>query len=445
MTVFPRTLLWRTFLFVAALMLLSVLAWFAIFRTYEREPRARQLAQTIASVANLTRAALITARPEARLELLRELSDREGIRIYPADADDRVAPLPNRVFLRRVETLVREKLGPQTRLTLERNGVRALIVSFRIDDSGEGEYWLALPRERIDRFFPIEWLGWAAAALLLSLVGAWLIVWRVGRPLKTLAAAAGEIGRGRTPPPVATDGPVEIETLALAFNQMSADLTRLDQDRALILAGISHDLRTPLTRLRMGIEMSGMDDATHAETVADIEEMDRTIGQFLDFARADAPPEGSSGGGGEALQETDLAALLADLAEQHRRRGAAIALAAAALPPLAVQPNALRRAVDNLIGNALRHAGTELPIDLSLQAAGKEIQIAVADRGPGIPPDQAERLKLPFTRLEDARTGAIGAGLGLAIVDRIARSHGGRLELKPRAGGGLVAAITLPR
>ena len=433
----PRTLLWRTFLLVAMLMLLSVLAWFAIFNNYEREPRARQLSQMLVSIANLTRTALVVARPEARRELLRELSDREGIRIYPADANDSIAALPERPFLMRVQALVRERLGPQTRLTLDRNGERALFVSFRIDDSDEGDYWLALPRERIDRFFPIEWLGWAGAALLLSLAGAWLIVARINRPLKTLAAAAGEIGRGRTPPPVAAEGPIEIATLAQAFNQMSTGLARLDHDRALILAGVSHDLRTPLTRLRMGIEMSGMDDAMRADAVADIEEMDHTIGQFLDFARADD---------GEAPQETDLAALLAELAEQYRRRGATVALDAAPTPTQAVRPKALRRAVGNLIENALRHAGADQPIELSLQVAAKEIHLTVADRGPGIPAAETDRLKLPFTRLEDARTGAIGAGLGLAIVDRIARSHDGRLDLLPRDGGhGLAARIVLPR
>lgn len=434
MSLLPRTLLWRSFLLIAALMLLSVLAWYQIFRTYEREPRARQLSQMLVSVANLTRAALVAARPEARRELLRDLSDREGIRIYPAEAADTIAPLPDRPFLRRVENLVRERLGPQTRVSLNRNGERALFVSFRIDASDEGDYWLALPRERIDRFFPLEWLGWAAAALLLSLAGAWLIVSRINRPLKTLAAAAGEIGRGRKPPPVAAEGLVEIETLAQAFNQMSADLARLDHDRALILAGVSHDLRTPLTRLRMGIEMSGMDDALRAEAVADIEEMDHTIGQFLDFARADD---------GEALRDVDLAAFLAELADQYRRRGAAVALVAATLPPHAVHPQALRRAIGNLIENALRHAGTDQPVELALHARGAEICIDVADRGPGIPADEAERLKLPFTRLENARTDAVGAGLGLAIVDRIARGHGGRLELSPRADGGLVARIVI--
>ncbi|MCE9570326.1 MAG: HAMP domain-containing protein, partial [Rhodocyclales bacterium] len=259
MKLLPRSLLWRTFLFVALLMVLSVAAWFAIFSTYEREPRARQLAQTLVSVANLTRAALISARPDARRELLRELSDREGIHVYPADATDNVEALPDRAFLRRVEELVREQLGSTTRLTLEREGERALFINFRIDDSNEGDYWLALPRERIDRVFPLSWLGWGVAALLLSLFGAWLIVFRITRPLKALQQAARKVGAGETAERLDEGGPTELATVAHAFNQMSADLAQIDQDRALILAGISHDLRTPLTRLRMGIEMAGDD------------------------------------------------------------------------------------------------------------------------------------------------------------------------------------------
>jgi two-component system osmolarity sensor histidine kinase EnvZ len=415
-------------------MLLSVLAWFAIFNAYEREPRARQLAQMLVSVTNLTRTALITARPEARMQLLRDLSNRESIHIYPAEPEDRIAPL-ERDILKRVEVLVREKLGKETRITLERNGERALFVRFRIDDGEDDDYWLALPRERVDRFFPLEWLGWAAAALLLSLAGAWLIVARIARPLKLLARAAAEIGRGRTPPPVAEHGPIEVETLARAFNQMNADLARLDQDRALILAGISHDLRTPLTRLRMGVELSGTDDATRDGMAADIDEMDQTIGQFLDFARAD---------GGEASEPLDLPALLADLAEQYRRRGAQLAVATTGMAAVAARPKALRRAIANLIENALRHAGADGPIDLSIAVEDKEIRIDVADRGPGIPAEEAERLKLPFTRLESARTGAIGAGLGLAIVERVARAHGGRFDLLPREGGGLLSRIVLP-
>ena len=437
MKLLPRSLLWRTFLFVALLMMLSVAAWFAIFRSYEREPRARQLAQTLVSVANLTRAALISARPEARRGLLRDLSDREGIHIYPADAVDRVEALPDRAFLHRVQELVREQMGPNTRLSLEREGEQALFVNFRIDDSEEGDYWLALPRERIERVFPLGWLGWGVAALLLSLFGAWLIVFRITRPLKALQEAARKIGAGETPTRLDESGPTELATVAHAFNQMNADLAQIDQDRALILAGISHDLRTPLTRLRMGIEMSADEDLREGMT-ADVEEMDKTIGQFLDFARSE---------GGEAQQEVDVAALLAELSTQYQRRGFKVEIAKSAAPAraLPVRPQALRRAVSNLIDNALRYAGSESVVEVELDSSADEFAIEVRDRGPGIPRQEVERIKRPFARLEAARSNTAGAGLGLAIVERIARSHNGRLDLLPRPGGGLIARLVLAR
>ena len=434
MRLLPSSLLWRTFLLVAVLMLLSVLAWFFIFTSYERVPRARQLAQMIVSIVNLTRTSLVAARPDARSLLLRDLSYQEGIHVYPAEAEDKTSPLPDHPFLNTVNQLVRNQLGDTTRMTLERDGERALFVSFHIE---EDEYWLALPRDRIEGKLPWQWLGWGAAALLLSLAGAWLIMFRVTRPLKALEHAAAEIGQGRHPAPVIVhNGPQEILTLARNFNQMMTDLARLDEDRALILAGISHDLRTPLTRLRMAIEMSAADETSQQEMIADIEEMDRSIGQFLDFARTDA---------GEPAERNDLAAMLDELHAQYRRRNADVTFSNQATPiELSMRPKALRRAVANLVDNALRHAGKVHSIDITLATVGKEIQIDVADRGPGIPADQIERLKLPFTRLETARSNAIGTGLGLAIVDRIVRSHGGQLNLLPRPGGGLIARISLP-
>ncbi len=447
---FPRSLLWRTFVLVALLMLLSVAAWFAIFSAYEREPRAHQLAQTLVSVANLTRVTLVSAREEARLGVLLELSDREGIHIYPAEATDLVEPLPRDPFLELVQTHVREALGPTTRLSLKRNSENGLFVSFRIQEDDEDEFWVVLPRERIEHRFPVSWVGWAIAAMLLSLMGAWLIVFRISRPLRTLAVAARKIGAGKTPPVLDEDGPSEIATVARAFNQMNAALERLDQDRALILAGISHDLRTPLTRLRMGIEMTA-DESMREGMCADIEDMDATISQFLDFARAD---------GGEPPSAIVLTELVEDIVTQYARRqislethwldeseestkGAVPQRLTFAKLALQARPKSLRRALTNLIDNALRYAAGA-PITLECHVTKTSVVFAVLDRGPGIPPSEVERLKRPFTRLDNARSNVTGAGLGLAIVERVAQTHGGTFSLLAREGGGLRAEIRLP-
>ncbi|MCK9283609.1 MAG: ATP-binding protein [Rhodocyclaceae bacterium] len=424
------TLRTRLFLLLAAAMLLSALAWAAIFTYSEREPRARQLAQLLTSVANLTRSAVVAADPSRRIELFEELSRQEGIRIYVAEDDDRIKPPGDDAFLQQVQQQLASNLGGNVRLSLELNGERAIFLRVPIDHDA---YWIVLPLERLNHSHSLQWIGWGALAALIALFAATLFVARLTRPLRSLARAAGEIGAGGRPAPLQASGPDELRAVAHAFNQMNADLAQLDQDRALILAGVSHDLRTPLTRLRMGIELSVGDDEMRRGMEADVEEMDRTIGQFLDFARADD---------GEPAQATDARDLLDELARQYARRNVPVKARLDQVPTLSLRPKALRRAIANLIDNALRHAGGS-QIDLSLRRIDGALAIEVADRGPGIPPEEAERLKRPFTRMDAARSNTGGAGLGLAIVERVARQHGGHLELAMRDGGGLIARVTI--
>jgi len=426
----PRSLLWRTFILLAVLVIVTTVGWFQIFRSYEREPRARQISQNLISVVNLIRTALITSQPDKRRDLLSEIAERERIQVYPSEPGERVVPLPDLPLLRLVSEAVSKSLGPDTRFAIEREGQPGLWVSFHID---EDEYWVRVPRERIERQIALRWLGWGALVLALSLLAAYFLVSRLNRPLKALASAASAIGKGKMPEPVPESGPEEIRMLSHAFNQMSAGLARLDADRALILAGVSHDLRTPLSRLRLGLEMSGADPQLREGMTADIEEMDRTINQFLDFARTD---------GGEAPQSADLAAIAAEVAEHYRRRGKSIATDFSGVPELPLQVMSMRRVVLNLIDNALRYG--ERDVSVAVRAEDGAAVLEVADRGPGIPESEAERLKQPFTRLEVARSDKGGAGLGLAIVERVVRAHRGRFELLAREGGGLVARIRLP-
>jgi two-component system osmolarity sensor histidine kinase EnvZ len=430
MTLLPRSLLWRTFILLAALVLATTAAWFEIFRAYELEPRARQVTYNLVSIVNLTRTALITSQPDRRHELLEELAEREGIQVYPSDTSEQTTPLADRPLMRLVTEAMRRQLGDNTRFASERDGKPGFWVTFHIDDD---EYWVRVPRERVERRVALQWLGWGALALVLSLLAAYLIVSRVNRPLRALASAASVIGRGKMPEPVSERGPEEIRTLSHAFNEMSHDLARLDADRALILAGVSHDLRTPLSRLRLGVEMSGGDAQLKEGMTADIEEMDRTINQFLDFARTD---------GGEQFQAADLSAIAGEVVEHFRRRGKAVATHLSSVPALALQTVAMHRVVLNLIDNALRYGGNEVSVATRTEA--DEVVLEVADRGPGIPAAEVERLKQPFTRLEIARSDTGGAGLGLAIVERVARAHGGNLDLLARDGGGLIARIGLP-
>jgi two-component system osmolarity sensor histidine kinase EnvZ len=386
----------------------------------------------VVSVVNLTRAALVTANADKRRELLMDLSEREGIRVYPAEPGDKLVASPDTPFAQMLHTEIRRLLGEDTRFASGIGDLHGFFISFDIDDDGD-EYWVMLPRERVERLFPWQWLGWTALALLLSLTGAWLIVSRINQPLKALAAAAADIGKGKTPVPLPESGPVEIETLARSFNQMSQDLARLNADRALILAGVSHDLRTPLARLRLSTEMSASDEALKQGMIADIAQMDSIIGQFLDFARTQNE---------EPLEPTDVAALAREVVEHRLRLGHAVQANIGPVPVRPLRRMGIKRLISNLVDNALAYG--EKDVCVATRSAGGKLILEVLDRGPGIPPQQAERLKQPFTRLEQARSGKGGSGLGLAIVDRIARHHGGSFELLAREGGGLIARVSLP-
>ncbi|CAM5417529.1 ATP-binding protein [Thauera mechernichensis] len=432
----PHTLLWQTFLLVALLLIVALGAWSQIFRYVQEPARARDVAQMVVSVVNLTRTALINADIDRRVDLLIDMAALEGIRIYPAEQSDELEPLPDTRPHRLLVNDVRRQLGEHTRFATRWKTLNGFWVSFRLDpEDANDEYWVMLPPERIENPDSFGWLGWGGGALLAALLGAFLIVSRVSAPLRQLARAARQVGSGVTPPPQEESGPQEIAVVARAFNQMTSDLARMDADRALILAGVSHDLRTPLARLRLGIEMSGAPDDDVAAMVTDIEEMDRIIGQFLDFGRG--TPQ-------EAFALLDLVTLCREVSDPYRLRGVNIRLSTPDHLVVAVRALSLRRALANLIDNALRYAGDECPLDIVVSVSDDEACIEVADRGPGIPETEVERMRQPFTRLEKARSNTKGAGLGLAIVERIVASHHGRLELLPRTGGGLRAILCLP-
>lgn len=422
------TLFARAFLLIALLIVTAVLASFEIYRTYEREPRSRELAQQTVSTVNLTRAALVNADPVLRRDLLIELNETEGLRVIPSAPGERIEPLPDDPLLRRVAERVKDVLGGRTRFATSRDGEEGFWVSFFIDGD---EYWAELPAERFAPVFGLQWLGWLALLLALALAGAWLIASNIARPLAAMRRAARRLGLGQHHEPLPEVGPRELRTVAAAFNRMASDLEGMERERAMVLAGISHDLRTPLSRLRLALEMSGGESSATDAMIADIVEMDAIIGQFLDFAR----------GANEAKRESDLDAEIADLAEHYHRVGKQVFFKSQAQARFHFARMAVRRAVANLVDNALRYAGE--PVEIEAGRRDGEIVIEVRDRGPGIPPAEIERLKRPFTRLDDSRAGPAGSGLGLAIVERVAHAHGGRLELEPRQGGGLVARLIL--
>ncbi|VCU72282.1 Osmolarity sensor protein EnvZ [Pigmentiphaga humi] len=428
----------RTFLLLTVLMTASLAAWLQAFRSMEVEPRAQQVAQQIVTVVNITRAALIHSAPQERRYLLLDLATNEGIQVYPHEKDDLTVPLPDRQVLQRVEEQVIDRLGADTVVAWEVNRIPGLWVSFSIDDD---DYWMVVERDRAERVPGVEWLGWGAAALLLSLLGAAVIVGFVNRPLSRLSRATLALSRGETPPPLPESGPEEIRRVNTNFNRMVEELDRAEADRALMLAGISHDLRTPLARLRLEIELSGVSEASRDAVDEDLAQIDRTIGQFMEYARPANSPD----------RNNDISELISEMTEREcshtETLGGTLQVGIAPNLWARIASADLQRVVGNLLENARRygHLPDEPPhIELRVAAQGSNVLIDVSDRGPGVRPEDVPRLLRPFTRGSDARTNAGGAGLGLAIVKRLLLRAGGTLNLINRDGGGLTARITLP-
>jgi signal transduction histidine kinase len=277
------------------------------------------------------------------------------------------------------------------------------------------------------------------AATLLILLGtvlalALVAVRWVTRPLSTLATAAEQLGEDINRPPLADKGPTEVRRAAKAFNTMQSRLARFIADRTRVFAAMSHDLKTPLTRLRLRTEM--LDDAElRAKFAKDVDEMESMIAQTLDFMR-----DGTSS---EPAQPVDVMALLESLQTDYQDAGQAFEIRGGVSRPIPGRPRALRRCLTNLLDNALRY-GRRASVEIEERPA--ELAIRVLDEGPGIPQAELERAFEPFFRGEASRSRETGGtGLGLGIARNVARAHGGDVTLKNRSGGGLDATLVLPR
>ena len=434
MTLLPRSLFGRLVLLLVAVVALAVLVSVVTFGAERSAVLKRQFGETRLVQLQALRAALAGADGPQRRETLERLSAEYGVRIIPESERPMRGQPPAGPLMQDMAERLRERLGPETEI---RFAPRAQTLFVRVVAAGT-PYWIGIPvppRPPADEF-PTRALVWTLVVLAFLLAAAYGFARYLARPLRDLNAAVVRVGRGEMPPPLPESGPSEIAAVNRGFNAMTRDLSRIEQDRALLLAGVSHDLRTPLARLRLGVEMGLADESLRTGMVADIDEMDRIIGQFLDFARSDTTT---------AIESADLNAVVGACVERYARAGMPVRFAGGVLPPLNLKPTAISRLVANLVDNALAYGAP--PVEVTTAQADGMAVVDVADRGRGIAAEDVERLKQPFTRASAARArsdGAAGAGLGLAIVDRIARLHGGSLDLLPRDGGGTVARVRLP-
>ncbi len=401
----------------------------------------RATAQQIISMANLTRYALISADPVYRPDLLLVLANREGLRILAKEPDDNVVPLTNSGnSIEDIVQTVRDSLGQDTILAERVNDEPGLWVSFSIDGDA---YWLRTNATILDPPYGKTWLWWALAAFIASILCAILITSRLTAPLNQLSINAREFGRGRMPKSLPEDsGPEELREVNSSFNRMVKDITRMEKDREVLIAGVSHDLRTPITRLRLETELADLPKETHEAMVSDLEQMERIVNQFMDYARRDNLP----------LSALDFSKIVSEAIHIARLDiDPGVRLRVSIDPDVWVMGHAieLSRVVQNLITNALRYGKSEdgvldLSITLSNSEDNKAAQLVVSDSGTGLDMRQAARLMRPFERGDAARGGTAGTGLGLAIVDRVVRRCSGNVALSTTVPHGLTVTVKIP-
>ena len=421
----PRlSLFWRTFLSLVMLLAVCLLAWVQTFRALEFEPQAVQSARQIASLVNLTRVALQHADPISRVSLLKALADEERMSIAPREPGDSFSGFSTNPFARRVADALSETLGSGTIVAREVNGEPGLWVAFTM---GKDTYWLLLDPGRVNTIHGSTWLIWMAIAAALSLAGAAGIAQLINQPLRSLSQATasirdGKFGETRLDETVATS---EVREVNIGFNEMARQLAQVERDRTLMLAGISHDLRTPLARLRLEAELSVPDQEALQNMGNDIAQVEAIIAKFMDYAR---PGQHSTG-------QVDVGELLNSL------RQASVNLFKVRLtttPPssplwVSADPTDLYRVCQNVLENAGRY-GT-LPgeaaadVHIEVRSDRTSVLIGISDRGPGVDSTSLPRLTQPFFRADAARSQASGAGLGLAVVEKMLTRMGGSLTL----------------
>jgi signal transduction histidine kinase len=438
----PRSLAGRTaLLLIVGLVIVQVagLTIHALDRVdLQRFQQARELSSRSFTV---WRTLLLTA-PERRIGVLADLDLPPGLR---AAYDDEPAARPGYppppaplVRLMRIEAIMSgpPRLRPREVIVSGTNRPGVMLVSFRFPDMG----WLNL---RVELLPPRPWHSetFLIAFALMTLTAAALTLWavrRLTRPVRDLAAAADRLGRDVNAHPLPENGPAEVATAARAFNTMAERIRRFVGDRTQMIAAIGHDLKTPITRLKLRAELLD-DDEQRRKILADLEEMEAMIGATLAFARDDAAAEPSVA--------VDLAALcrtvLDEAADAAPELAEAITYAGPEHVTVRARSVAMKRALANLVGNALAYGGAAR-LTLATPATG-QIRITIEDDGPGVPEHELEGVFQPFRRLESSRNRETGGtGLGLPIARNILRAHGGDVVLRNRPRGGLAAVATLP-
>ncbi|BCB26279.1 ATPase [Sulfurimicrobium lacus] len=415
-------------LFLFQAITLSVTVYFVM------QPMAKRSADDLAALIVLSAQTWAELPPQTRPDFELELAEKHNLWLFQATT---LLPDHNHLFmpyLFMLESALEKRLGRPIEIKVTQWEQPWLWVEFPV---GVHQLRIGFPREHLGVNPTAALLLVLSTTVALTLLSSVILARRISRPLAKLSAAAERVGQGNAPETLPESGPDELARLAHTFNRMALQVQELLANRTTLLAGISHDLRTPLARMRLAVEMlpREADPKLVDRLQHDLDEMNRLIGEFIELSR---------GLEKEAAQEIDLTELLRELVDDARNGGAQIEWPGQEPCVRPVGPMALRRILANLIGNAVRY-GAGLPVAIECACGKVNVVIRVLDRGPGIPPDQVESVFRPFFRLESSRSSATGgSGLGLAIARQLADANGWKIELLPREGGGTEARLTIP-
>ena len=313
---------------------------------------------------------------------------------------------------------------------------QSLSFAFWVRPPQAPDYWVRIPLSGLNEtdFKPLQ--IYILLIGFLSVAGGWWFARQLNRPLQGLQQAALRVGRGDIPEPLPEVGSSEIIAVTRAFNHMAKGIKQLEKDRALLMAGVSHDLRTPLTRIRLASEMVSEQDSWIKDgIVSDIEDMNAIIDQFIDYIRHHKE---------EALDEEDLNLLVQEQISADRLQKREInASLCEPLPLVPLRRIAIKRVLNNLIENALKYSDGAIEVSTGVERASRKVYVQVRDHGPGIPEHEMQRMFEPFAQGDTAR-GSGGSGLGLAIIKKIVDMHHGQISMHNHAYGGLVVTVYLP-
>ena len=432
------SLFWRTFFLLLLLLAGGVAAWVLTLRSVNTSAQPAPLeSDHLASVVRLTSAALRGADRDSRASLTKLLSTREGLLLQPRVLSDVWTSTVESDAAHHLATELRNQLGRELLVATSVNGTPGLWLGFVVDREA---WWLKAPASLLEaRPWLDKRLWWLLVAALASVGGAVFIAQRINRPLRDLSFAASRLRGGEYESRLdETTITSEIREVNMGFNRMARELAKVEEDRAVMLAGISHDLRTPLARLRLETEMSVADEEARANMASDIDQLDAIIDKFMDYARP-----------GETHLRPVLLSKLIDKEAASFRDPSEIRITSRVAIDLEVLADEveLGRVFANLFENARRYGRTTdtgiAMVQVSYVRTGGWVICTVRDSGPGVAPEKLGQLTTPFFRGDAARTAATGAGLGLAIVDKALQRMGGMVEIANAPEGGLVVHLRL--